>query len=166
MRAVASRPYMPGYGTKGPDEGTGLLAWSWAEEQLDNAKNYWLATNGPQGQPHLSCVWGVWDGENLLFSCGADSRKARNLRRDSQCTVSTEGASNPVIIEGMALLVPDIEGRRPMLTAMNAKYETNISEEFLAPGANCVFAVRPVKAFGLRHDDFAGSPTRWVFAEE
>ena len=30
----ASRPYMPGYGLLGPDEGTGLLPWSWAEERL------------------------------------------------------------------------------------------------------------------------------------
>lgn len=30
----ASRPHMPDYGIKGPDERRGLLPWSWAEERL------------------------------------------------------------------------------------------------------------------------------------
>jgi hypothetical protein len=35
-----SRPYMPGYGILGPDEGSGLLPWSWAAERLSHARNY------------------------------------------------------------------------------------------------------------------------------
>ena len=33
-----SRPYMPGYGIAGPDEGSGLLHWSWAAERLTATK--------------------------------------------------------------------------------------------------------------------------------
>jgi len=40
MRAPrASRPYMPDYGFRGPDEGSGLLPWSWAEERLTESRN-------------------------------------------------------------------------------------------------------------------------------
>jgi len=154
---------MPGYGTKPPHEGSGLLPWSWAEEQLSAAKNYWVATNGAGSQPHLSPVWAVWDGERLLFSCAVNSRKARNLRADPRCTISTEGAMNPVIVEGAAILVSGMAARRVLLDGMNKKYETEIPEDFLAPDKNCVFAVSPARAYGLKHDDFEGSPTRWTF---
>src|SRR5262249_26976380 len=50
--ARASRPYMPGYGLLGPDEGTGLLPWPWAEERLTSSRNYWVVSLWPDGRPH------------------------------------------------------------------------------------------------------------------
>jgi hypothetical protein len=44
QRPVASRPHMPGYGLLGPDQGSGLLPWSWAEERLSASHDYWVAT--------------------------------------------------------------------------------------------------------------------------
>jgi hypothetical protein len=35
--------------------------------------------------------------------------------------------------------------------------------EMLDPAENSAFRVRPRWAFGLRTDDFTGSPTRWTF---
>jgi len=61
----ASRPQMPGYGTIGPEEGTGLLPWSWAVERLSRSRNYWLATIRPEGGPHVMPVWAVWDQDCL-----------------------------------------------------------------------------------------------------
>lgn len=155
---------MPGYSTLGPDEGSGLLPWSWAEEQIRTAKNYWLATVGPDGSPHMTPVWGMWDGSALWFSCGIRSRKSRNLRRDPRCTVSTESADNPIVVEGKAELVTDIEMLRPILKLENEKYETDIGIEFLDPKVNSSFRIQPVCALGLRHGDFTGSPTRWSFS--
>jgi hypothetical protein len=43
---------------------------------------------------------------------------------------------------------------------MNAKYG-GITVEFLV--AHATIRVRPCWAFGIAHDDFTGSPTRWVF---
>ena len=57
----SGRPHMPGYGILGPDGGTGLLPWSWAEERLRDSRNYWLATVRPDGRPHVMPVWAVWD---------------------------------------------------------------------------------------------------------
>ena len=53
----SSRPHMPGYGTLGPEEGTGLLPWSWAVERLKASRNDWLATVRPEGGPHVMPVW-------------------------------------------------------------------------------------------------------------
>src|SRR5438270_9931195 len=41
-----------------------------------------LATAGSGGQPHVMPVWFVLDGEDLVFTTGADTVKGRNLRRD------------------------------------------------------------------------------------
>ena len=93
---------MPGYGIAGPSEGSGLLHWSWAAERLTAARNYWVATVWPDGRPHIMPVWGMWDDSTLWFTSSAGSRKVRNLTTDPRCCITTEDASDPVIIEGTA----------------------------------------------------------------
>jgi hypothetical protein len=126
----ASRPHMPGYGTLGPDEGTGLLPWSWAEERLVASRNYWVATVSPDGRPHVMPVWGVWDERALWFSSAAGSRKARNLSANEGCTVATEDGVEPVVVEGSAGVVTDPEAIRRFVTLINTKYETHLDQEF------------------------------------
>jgi PPOX class probable F420-dependent enzyme len=159
----SSRPHMPGYGLLGPDEGTGLLPWSWAEELLIASRNYWLTSLWPDGRPHVMPVWGLWYDGSLWFSSSRRSRKARNLARDPRCNVTTEDTANPVVIEGVAELVTAAEALADMLALENAKYGTSYTIELLDPEVNSVFRVRPRWAFGLRQDDFVGSPTRWTF---
>jgi hypothetical protein len=157
----ASRPYMPGYGIQGPDQGTGLLPWTWAEERLAASRNYWVVSLWPDGRPHAMPVWGVWDGTALLFSSGGRSRKARNLAADPRCVVTTEDANEPVIVEGVASEVEERDAIVRVAESMSAKYGGGITADFLL--ANATFAVHPRWAFGIAHDDFTGSPTRWVF---
>ena len=121
-----SRPYMPGYDIAGPQEGSGLLPWSWAAERLAGSRNYWVTSVWPDGRPHSMPVWGMWDDEPgrhgvpgaetsgtetsgaqasgtgavLWFTCGVRSRKAINLRAEPRCVVTTEDAGDPVVIEG------------------------------------------------------------------
>jgi pyridoxamine 5'-phosphate oxidase-like protein len=83
----ASRPYMPGYGIARPEEGSGLLHWSWAAERLTTARNYWVATVWPDGRPHIMPVWGMWDDSTLWFSSAEGSRKVRNLAADPRCCI-------------------------------------------------------------------------------
>src|ERR1035438_8821519 len=68
-----SRPYMPGYGIAGPEEGSGLLHWSWAAERLTAARNYWVTSVWPDGRPHVMPVWGMWDDSTLWFTSSAGS---------------------------------------------------------------------------------------------
>jgi PPOX class probable F420-dependent enzyme len=159
----ASRPHMPGYGVQGPDEGTGLLPWAWAEERLTASRYYWVATVRPDGRPHAMPVWGVWDAGALWFSTGGRSRKARNLRADPRCVVTSEDAENPVVVEGAARITRSMEEIARFLSRQNAKYGTDIGIDFLDPDLNATVEVAPRLAFGLLHDDFTGSPTRWEF---
>lgn len=155
---------MPGYGLVGPEEGSGLLPWRWARDRLDASHDYWLVTSWPDGRPHAMPVWGVWDDDDtLLFTSAGRSRKVRNLLADPRCVVTTEDPQEPVIVEGVAETVTDAAVLRRTIGAINAKYASALTVDFLDPAVNATVRVRPVWAFGLRHDDFTGSPTRWRF---
>ncbi len=154
---------MPGYGLLGPNEGSGLLPWSWADERLTASRNYWLASRWPDGRPHAMPVWGVWSEATLWFSSSRRSRKARNLAADPRCVVTTEDAMNPVVVEGTAEAVADAAARAAFLARVNAKYGTSYGPEMVDPADNTTFRVRPRWAFGLKQGDFTGSPTRWLF---
>ena len=156
---------MPGYGLLGPGEGTGLLPWSWAEERLATARNYWVVSLWPDGRPHVMPVWGLWNDGAFWFSSSKASRKARNLAGNPHCSVATEDAANPVVVEGIAELVTEPEVLASILTLENTKYDTNYTIEMLDPAVNSAFRVRPLWAFGLSQDDFTGSPTRWSFGD-
>jgi general stress protein 26 len=159
----SDRPHMPGYGILGPEEGSGLLPWAWAEPRLVSSRNYWLVSVWPDGRPHAMPVWGLWHESAFWFSSSKGSRKARNLAADPRCVVTTEDAMDPVVVEGTAELVTDPEALATMLALENAKYETSYTIDLLDPAVNSAFRVRPRWAFGLRQGDFQGSPTRWAF---
>jgi PPOX class probable F420-dependent enzyme len=154
---------MPGYGVAGPDQGTGLLHWSWAAERLTAARNYWVVSTWPDGRPHTMPVWGAWDDSTLWFTSATGSRKVRNLRADPRCCVTTEDASDPVIIEGTAYIVTDLAAIQRVVDLMNAKYHSDITMAFLDPERNATIAVRPHRVFSMLHSDFIGSVTRWSF---
>jgi PPOX class probable F420-dependent enzyme len=153
---------MPGYGVLGADEGTGLLPWSWAEERLTRSHDYWVATVWPNGRPHVTPVWGVWLDGAVWFSCSPGSRKTRNLTAEPRCTVTTDNALEPVVVDGEAELVAGVDAIRPFADASRAKYGDDVTLDFYA--ANATFRVRPSSVFALTEDDFTGSPTRWRFA--
>jgi PPOX class probable F420-dependent enzyme len=162
---ASDRPWMPGYGVLPADQGSGLIPWAEAERRLSVSHDYWVATVRPDGRPHVMPVWGVWLDGRVWFSSGLRSRKARDLAADPRCTLTTDDAQDPVVVEGSAVQVTDPAGIAAFLEAMNAKYDAGMTVDFLDPAVNGTFAVRPERAFALTHDDFVGSPTRWRFPD-
>ena len=152
------RPWMPDYGLSGSEDG--LLAWSWAVDHLRAAPRYWVSSVDPFGQPHLSAVWAVWVDDALWFSCGARSRKARNLLLSGRCTAATERADEAVTITGHAGRVTD----GAVLGAVTDAYVAKYGEGFPDPGANPLFAVRPDVVIGIVESDMQARSTRWTFA--
>ena len=150
---------MPGYGIVGPDEGTGLLPWSWAVSRLEASHDYWLATQWPEGRPHVMPVWGIWASDALWFSCSPAARKARNLAVHPRAVATTDNALQPVIVEGDSERVTEAAAIATFTDQVNAKYASDYTVDFF--GDNALFVLRPVWAFGLTDGDFAGSPTRW-----
>jgi general stress protein 26 len=158
-----SRPYMPGYGTVGPDEGGGLLDWGWAEMRLRQSHEYWVASVWPDGRPHVMPVWGAWNQDAFWFSGSNKSRKVRNLKQNPNITVTTDDASSPVVLEGSAELITNRALIAIFLNRTNSKYQQNYGIEFLDPDVNATFRVFPKKVIGLEEANFTGSPTRWEF---
>jgi PPOX class probable F420-dependent enzyme len=154
---------MPGYGVLPAGEGTGLLPWAEVERRLTVAHDYWCATVRPDGAPHVMPVWGVWLEGQLWFSSSLRSRKARNLDADPRCTLTTDDAGDPAVLEGTARRETDRAALESFLAAVNAKYHAGLTIDFLDPAVNGSYAVTPRRVFALNHDDFTGSPTRWTF---
>lgn len=154
---------MPGYGVLPAAEGSGLIAWEEAERRLTVSHDYWCATVRPDGTPHVMPVWGVWLDGRLWFSSGLRSRKARNLAADPHCTVTTDDARSPVVLDGLAERVVDGGAIETFVAAINAKYAAAITVEFQDPAVNGTFAVAPRRVIALSEGDFTGSPTRWTF---
>jgi PPOX class probable F420-dependent enzyme len=154
---------MPGYGTLPAEQGSGLLPWSWAVQQLTGSRNYWLATVGPDGQPHAMPVWGAWLDGALWFSSGGRSRKVRNLAHQPRCALTTQDPEQPVQLQGLAEVVRDPTWIATFLDASNLKYGTEIGIDFLDPDVNATIRVPPRVVIALREADFTGSPTRWTF---
>jgi nitroimidazol reductase NimA-like FMN-containing flavoprotein (pyridoxamine 5'-phosphate oxidase superfamily) len=152
---------MPGYGILEPDEGTGLLPWSWARERLERSRDYWIATRWPDGRPHLMPVWGIWRDRSLVFSSARASRKARNLVAEPRCTVATDDPLEPVVVEGVATFLEDSAEIATFASAVNAKHDVEYPVSFYAAPENVCIRIDAVSAIGLVEADFTGSPTRW-----
>lgn len=159
----ADRPQMPGYGIGDATMGTGLLPWAWAKERLMTSRNYWLATTWSDGRPQVTALWAVWHDDSLWLSCGGQSRKAKNLRHDPRCVITTEDATDPVVLEGSAEFVTDEASLAVFLVLVNHKYEMSFDLDFVDPERNATIRIRPNRVFGMLQEDFGGSPTRWTF---
>ena len=160
---AADRPVMPGYGVLPAAEGSGLIAWAEAERRLTVSRDYWCATVRPDGAPHVMPVWAVWLDRRLWFSSGLRSRKARNLAADPRCTLTTDDARNPVVVDGVVTRIVEPEPIGAFVAAVNAKYAAGVTVDFQDPAVNGTFAVTPRRVIALSDGDFTGSPTRWTF---
>ena len=54
-----------------------------------------LATIGPDGAPHSSPMWFLWDGEYLKFTTTTTRQKYRNMQRDPRVAVSITDVDDP-----------------------------------------------------------------------
>ena len=152
----ASRPQMGAYGI--PGDTKGLLPWKWAAQRLERSHNYWLVTAGPDGDPHVMPIWGVWIDGSFWFSTGAKSRKARNLAQNVRCSVCNEKAHEAVIVQGAAQQVRPAAVPREVSSAYQKKYGWKLD-----PKIGLIFAVRPRVVFGFWEEKFLEKATRWRF---
>lgn len=154
---------MPGYDILGPEEGGGLLPWAWAEGRLMRSHDYWVASIHPDGRPHVMPVWGAWNQGAFWFSGSGRSRKILNLRNNPACTVTTDNAQEPVVVEGRAEIIDNRALLAIFLNRINTKYRTNYTLDFLDPQVNSCVKVTPNRVFALAQENFTGSPTRYDF---
>ena len=160
---------MADYGV--PDEPEGLLDWQWAEERLENSRNFWISTVSRGGRVHSMPVWGVWlaDTERFWFSCAPSARKARNLAENPSIVVAPTDTVEVVSLEGVARPATD-DALDSAVGTYISKYGEEMGEEPAAieefMRSNPGYEVVPERAFGMieRAEDFARCATRWRWA--
>lgn len=153
-----SRPHMPGYGIHEGSEG--MIGWEWVEQQMAEARNYWVCTTRPDGLPHAAPVWGVWLEGALWFGAGRRSRKAINLAASPAVVVHSESGDDVVILEGIAEEVTG-DALTPVIEAYAAKYSPFQPDPANEPDG-IYYAVRPHTVLAWQETDFPATATRWT----
>ena len=153
----ADRPFAPGYGIVGAQDGKGLLSWAWVARKMNNCRTFWLATiHAGQARPHVMPVWGVWLDDAFFFSTGRKSRKGQNLSANPACTVTNDNGEDAVIVEGRANELEDTKVLERIASAYKQKYKMDPRSM-----GEPIFAVRPHRVFGFIEKSFPKSATRW-----
>ena len=159
----AGRPFAPGYGIVGAENGKGLLPWAWVARKMKSCRTFWLATISADLQtrrerPHVMPVWGVWLDDAFFFSTGRKSRKGQNLAANPACTITNDDGEEAVIVEGRAAKSrmrrrwSELQPR----TRKNTRWTRGAWE-------NQFFCVQPSRVFGFVEKTFPQSATRWKF---
>jgi PPOX class probable F420-dependent enzyme len=120
-----------------------------------------VATAMADGQPHVMPVWFVLDGDQVVFTTGADSVKGRNLRRDPRIALLVDDEEPPyafVHLRGRAKISEDRDELRRFATEIGSRYMgKDRAEEFgrrnAVPGELLV-RVEPERV--IAEDDVAG----------
>lgn len=154
--ATRTRPHAPEYGIDTDTDG--MLTWAWVSEQMANARNYWIASTRPDGNPHVAPVWGLWFEGTFAFGTEANSRKARNFAHNPQIVVHLESGDDTVILEGVVEKVTDADLRARIARPYRQKYDMGDLGEPL-PGD--LFTLRVQKALAWQESDFPRTATCW-----
>src|SRR5262249_36691689 len=102
---TSDRPFMPGYDMMF-EKNRKSIPWGWAVNKLSDSHNYLLMSIW-SGKPHAMPVWGVWVRDSFFFSTGASSRKSKNLQANPHCLVCPDGATDALILHGVAEICSD-----------------------------------------------------------
>ncbi len=160
MTDQAKRPQMRHYGIAAEQQG--LLSWDWVDQQMAQARNYWIGSTRPDGRPHAAPVWGLWIDGGFYFSSDPQSRKVRNFEQNPEIVVHLESGDDTVILEGRIDKATDPQLMVRLDTAYAAKYPP------FDPAANGThsafyYTIRIRTALAWQEHDFTQSATRWDF---
>jgi nitroimidazol reductase NimA-like FMN-containing flavoprotein (pyridoxamine 5'-phosphate oxidase superfamily) len=86
------------------------VGWAEGRRRIDEAEVFWVSTVRPDGRPHVTPLLAVWHGDAMYFCTGPGERKAKNLKQNPQCILTTgqdclDGLD--VVVEGRAVEVGD-----------------------------------------------------------
>jgi hypothetical protein len=99
--------------------GLPLLEWADIEARLDagieqapgsggpNRHTCWLTTINSDGTPHVTGVGALWVDGRFWFETGGQTRKGKNLARDSRCVLSVATENFDLIVEGDGRRITD-----------------------------------------------------------
>lgn len=92
---------------------------------LEGTKTGNIATVKKDGSPHVVPIWFYVDGDDLVFTTGEESVKARNMTRDPRVCVSVDDQTAPyafVQFQGMATLSDNLNEMLYWATRIGRRY--------------------------------------------
>ena len=92
---------------------------------LEGTRTAKLGTTTRDGSPHVSPVWFVVDGEDIVFTTGRDRVKAQHMRRDPRVAVLVDDERPPfafVHVRGQADLTEDAPDLLEWATRIGGRY--------------------------------------------
>lgn len=98
-----------------------------------------LGVTRADGSPHVTPIWFVLDGSDVVFTTGADSIKGRVLRKDPRVSICVDDDTPPyayVLITAEATISEDLAEMRKWATELGGRYMgADRAEEFGARNA-------------------------------
>ena len=92
---------------------------------LEGTRTGVLSTVRADGRPHAAPIWFTLDGDDIVFTTGADTVKGRNLRRDGRAVLTVADSTPPfdfVTIEGQVEIVEDTDALLNWATVLAGRY--------------------------------------------
>jgi PPOX class probable F420-dependent enzyme len=92
---------------------------------LEGTRTAKLGTTARDGSPHVSPVWFVLDGEEIVFTTGRDRVKGQHMRRDPRVAVLVDDERPPfafVHVRGRAKLAENAPDLPEWATRIGARY--------------------------------------------
>jgi PPOX class probable F420-dependent enzyme len=93
-----------------------------------------LGVTRADGSPHVTPIWFVLDGWDVVFNTGANSIKGRVLRKNPRVSICVDDDTPPfsyVLITAEATIVEDLAEVRKWATELGARYMgADRAEEF------------------------------------
>ncbi|HSA52349.1 MAG TPA: pyridoxamine 5'-phosphate oxidase family protein [Yinghuangia sp.] len=116
----------------GPFSSPDARATPWASvlATIGEAEVFWLSTVRPDGRPHVTPVLAAWSLGGLCFTTGGQERKARNLKRNPHCALTTGTSALTgvdVVIEGVASVVDRRSEREQAVADFERKYGAHLT---------------------------------------
>ncbi|MER5378851.1 PPOX class F420-dependent oxidoreductase [Streptomyces sp. NBC_00647] len=84
-----------------------------------------LSTVRADGSPHVTPIWFLLDGDDVVFNTAKDSVKGRNLARDGRVALCVDDDRPPfdfVVLEGRAVLSEDVDELRRWAARIGGRY--------------------------------------------
>ena len=97
----------------------------WRDFVMTGTRTGKLAVSRPDGRPHVTPIWFVLDGDDVVLTTEDSGVKGKALRRDPRAALCVDDQEPPysfVVIEGVATVSGDLGELRRWATTIGARY--------------------------------------------
>jgi PPOX class probable F420-dependent enzyme len=97
----------------------------WHAFVMEGTRTGKLAVVDGRGAPHVVPIWFVLDGDDMLFTMGSESFKARRIAADGRVALCVDDQEPPfsfVLVKGTVTTSDDVDEMLPWATKLGARY--------------------------------------------